>query len=120
MYAKVSDLAAKYRFSVDAIYAWVRSGLIPKSCVLRVGASIRIDVEQFEQLLLAGKLYRARRTWAEVRARHSRDAAAALGLSDDQHTTCYDRGECQHRFLDDQAAVVAYHPYSVEMKALTR
>jgi hypothetical protein len=111
MHTKVSELASQYRFSVDAIYAWVRSGLIPDSCVLRAGNSIRIDSEQFDRLLRAGKLYRPRHRKAEERARHAREAASALGLSEDQHTTTEERNHYRHRFTTDSGAVSADHPY---------
>lgn len=112
MHLKVSELAPRYRFSVDAIYAWVRAGLIPDSCVLRVGNSIRIDSDQFDQLLRAGKLYRPRRRSAEKQARHSLDIASALGASEDQHTTKQERGRYEHRFTSDSGLVSAEHPYN--------
>jgi hypothetical protein len=112
MHLKVSELAPRYRFSVDAIYAWVRAGLIPDSCVLRVGNSIRIDSDQFDQLLRAGKLYRPRRRKAEQQARRSLDIASAVGLSEDQHTTTRERGQYKHRFTTDRGNVSADHPYS--------
>jgi helix-turn-helix protein len=119
MHLRVSELASRYRFSVDAIYAWARSGLIPSECIVRVGNSIRIDSEEFDRLLRAGQLYRPRRRRVEEKALHFREAACALGLSEDQHTTRRERGERQHRFSDDEGTVGA-HPYSAEMKALTR
>jgi hypothetical protein len=103
MHVKVSELASRYRFSVDAIYAWLRSGLIPDACILRAGNSIRIDSDQFDRLLRDGKLYRPRRRKAEERAVHFREAASALGLSEDQHTTRWEKGLCQHRFIADAA-----------------
>ena len=112
MHLKVSELAPRYRFSVDAIYAWVRTGLIPACCILRVGNSIRIDSDEFDRLLRAGKLYRPRRRKAEDRARHSHDAASALGFSEDQHTTKRERGQYQHRFTSETGAVSAEHPYN--------
>jgi len=112
MHLKVSELALRYRFSVDAIYAWVRSGLIPTCCILRVGNSIRIDSDQFDRLLRAGKLYRPRRQKASELARHSREAASALGLSEDQHTTKQERNQYQHRFTTDSGNVSADHPYN--------
>lgn len=112
MHLKVSELALRYRFSVDAIYAWVRSDLIPTCCILRVGNSIRIDSDQFDRLLLAGKLYRPRRRKAEEQARRSHEIASALGLSEDQHTTKQERGQYQHRFTTDSGVVSADHPYS--------
>jgi helix-turn-helix protein len=120
MHLKVSELASKYRFSVDAIYAWVRSGLIPSTCIVRIGAGMRVNSEEFDRLLRDGKLYQPRRGTAEERARHSRDAASSLGLSEDQHTTSRDRLDHQHRFTGEQGAVAEEHPYSAEMKALTR
>src|SRR5262245_60905583 len=93
MHLKVSELASRYRFSVDAIYGWVLAGLIPNCCIVRAGNSIRIDSEQFETLLRAGKLYRPRRRKAEEQARCSREAASALGLSEDQHTTKQEGGQ---------------------------
>jgi hypothetical protein len=111
MHLKVSELASRYRFSVDAIYAWVRAGLIPKGCILRIGNSIRIDSDQFDRLLHAGKMYRPRNQKAEERARHSREAASALGFSDDQHTTRVEKGQYEHRFMNEASAVSADHPY---------
>src|SRR5258708_6417974 len=110
MHTKVSELASRYRFSVDAIYAWVRSGLIPETCILRLGAGIRINAEEFDRLLRAGKLYRPRRR-AEQQARHSREAASALGSSEDQHTTRVEKGQYQHRFTNESGSVSTDHPY---------
>ena len=111
MHLKVSEIASRYRFSVDAIYAWVRTDLIPTSCILRVGSSIRIDSDQFDQLLRAGELYRPRRRKAEDQARHSREAASAVGFSEDQHTTRLERGQHGHRFMNEAGTVSADHPY---------
>lgn len=112
MHLKVSELAPRYRFSVDAVYAWVRAGLIPASCVLRIGNSIRIDLEQFESLLRAGKLYRPRGRRAEDQARHQQDTASAAGFSQDQHTTTRESGHYQHRFMTDAGTVSSDHPYT--------
>lgn len=120
MHLKVSELASRYRFSADAVYAWVRSGLIPDGCIVRAGNSIRIDSEKFDSLLVAGKLYRPRRRKAEAYALHSLDTASSLGLSEDQHTIHREKGQCQHRFMTDGGTVNEDHPYSEEMKALTR
>ena len=112
MHVKVSELASQYRFSVDAIYAWVRTDLIPASCIVRVGNSIRIDSEEFDRLLRAGRLYRPRRRKAVEQALHSREIASALGFSEDQHTTRLDKAQYQHRFTSDSGTVYADHPYS--------
>lgn len=120
MHKKVSELASRYRFSPDAVYAWVRTKVIPESCIIRIGNSIRIDSDEFDRLLRAGKLYRPRRRKVEEQARHSRDAASSLGLSEDQHTTRREKGEREHRFVSDEGNVAKDHPYSREMKALAR
>jgi len=120
LHLKVSEIAIRYRFSVDAIYAWVRSGLIPAGCLLRVGNSIRIDSNQFDLLLRAGKLYRPRSRKAEERARNSREAAAALGLSEDQQTTTLENGEYQQRFVTDCGDVSPDHRYSSAPRERTR
>jgi hypothetical protein len=111
MHVRVSELASQYRFSVDAIYAWVRTDLIPTSCIMRVGSSIRIDLEQFDQLLRAGKLYRPRRRKAEEQARHSQEVASAVGFSEDQHTTRLERGRYEHRFMNEAGTASMDHPY---------
>jgi hypothetical protein len=112
MYLKVSELADRYRFSVDAIYAWVRAGLIPDSCILRIANSIRIDSDRFETLLHAGKLHRPRSRRAETQALHRRETASAAGFSEDQHTTKQESGRYQHRFMTDAGTVSSDHPYN--------
>src|SRR5215472_18911685 len=102
MQKKVSELASRYGFSPDAVYAWVRRKVIPESCVIRIGNSIRINSDEFDRLMRAGKLYHPRRQKIEEQARHSRDAASSLGLSEDQHTTRREKAECQHRFIGDE------------------
>lgn len=111
MHKKVSELASRYRFSPDAVYAWVRTKVIPESCIIRIGNSIRIDSDEFDRLLRAGQLYRLRRGRIEEQARHSRDAASSLGLSEDQHTTLRVRGERHHRFISEDGRVAEDHPY---------
>jgi hypothetical protein len=110
MHLKVSELASWYRFSVDAIYAWIRAGLIPDCCLLRIGNSIRIESDRFDTLLREGKLYRPRRRKAEERARHFQEAASAVGFSEDQHTTRFENGEYQHRFVSEEGRVSSEHP----------
>jgi hypothetical protein len=114
MHVKVSELAFRYGFSVDAIYAWVRAGLIPERCIIRIANSIRIKSDEFERLLNAGKLYRPRRRKAEHQARHSRDTASAAGFSDDQHTTRFESGHYHHRFMSEAEMVSLNHPYGPE------
>ncbi len=120
MQTKVSELATRYRFSPDAIYAWVRSGLIPDSCVVRLGSSIRIDSDEFDRLMRAGKLYKPAR-----RDGHGPRSAARVTSSEDNQTVKGGSGgafrpHCEHRFMDEGGTVAEDHPYSPEMQATIR
>jgi excisionase family DNA binding protein len=59
-YAKVSEIAERFRVSVDAVYLWIREGKIPAECVIRIAGTVRVDEEQFELRLRAGALYHSR------------------------------------------------------------
>src|SRR5436190_14991090 len=63
-FAKVSEIADRFRVSVDAVYLWIRQGKIPSDCVIRIAGTVRVDEEQFEQRLRSGALChpRGRRT----------------------------------------------------------
>ena len=39
---------------------WIKSGLIPESCLERIGGRVRIKAVEFEQLVREGKLNRSR------------------------------------------------------------
>ena len=36
-FAKVSEIADKFRVSADAVYLWIRQGKIPPECVVILG-----------------------------------------------------------------------------------
>lgn len=55
-YARVREIAAKYRVSDDAVYLWIREGKIHPDCVVRIAGTIRIDEEQFEFRLRSGAI----------------------------------------------------------------
>src|ERR1017187_4149329 len=59
-YAKVSEIADRYRVSADAVYLWIRQGKIPADCVARIAGTVRVDEEQFEEPLRGGALARPR------------------------------------------------------------
>src|SRR5712691_10305183 len=59
-YAKVSEIADRFRVSADAVYLWIRQGKIPSDCVIRIAGTVRIDEEQFERRLRSGALCQAR------------------------------------------------------------
>src|ERR1700704_3492303 len=47
-FAKVSEIADRFRVSPDAVYLWIRQGKIPSDCVVRIAGTVRVDEEQFE------------------------------------------------------------------------
>jgi hypothetical protein len=59
-FAKVSEIADRFRVSADAVYLWIRQGKIPSDCVIRIAGTVRIDEEQFEQRLRSGALCQPR------------------------------------------------------------
>src|ERR1017187_6445702 len=67
-YAKVSEVADRFRVSADAVYLWIRQGKIPSDCVARIAGTVRVDEEQFERRLAPGALAEAvRSAWARNR-----------------------------------------------------
>src|ERR1039457_597347 len=59
-YAKVSEIADRFRVSADAVYLWIKQGKIPPDCVVRIAGTVRVDEEQFEQRLRSGDLCQPR------------------------------------------------------------
>jgi len=61
-FAKVSEIADRFRVSTDAVYLWIRQGKIPAECIARIAGTVRVDEEEFEQLLRSGALCQPRRS----------------------------------------------------------
>ena len=55
-FAKVREIADRFRVSADAVYLWIRQGKIPPDCVVRIAGTVRVDEEQFELHLRSGAL----------------------------------------------------------------
>jgi Helix-turn-helix domain len=53
-FAKVSVVAADYGVSRHTLYDWIRRGIVPESCVIRIGSSVRIDPEKFRNAVKHG------------------------------------------------------------------
>jgi excisionase family DNA binding protein len=100
MHSKISELADRYRVSRDSIYNWIRQGLIPEHCLVRLGNSIRVNQEQFEGLMRAGKLWRPRRT-----------APPRVEIPEDQSTICTTEDGYGHRWVGEGGSVLENHPY---------
>jgi hypothetical protein len=59
-FAKVSEIAERFRVSADAVYLWIKQGKIPSDCVVRIAGTVRVDEEQFERCLRSGALCQPR------------------------------------------------------------
>jgi len=101
MHSKISELADRYRVSRDSIYSWIRQGLIPEHCLVRLGNSIRIKNDEFEALMHAGKLWRPRR----------RPVARRIQIPEDQSTIRATENGYEHRWVGDGRSVLETHPY---------
>lgn len=50
MYGTVREVADSYRVSKDAVYLWIRKGIIPSNCVIRIRGTIRVNFEAFRRV----------------------------------------------------------------------
>ena len=114
-FAKVREIADRFRVSVDAVYLWIRQGQIPADCVVRIAGTVRVDEEQFEQRLRSGAL-------CQQRGRKRSDAGEPEGpkakistMADDNFTTVGIGPSTEHRWTAEGGNVEQGHPYSPEM-----
>ena len=111
-FAKVSEIADRFRVSVDAVYLWIRQGKIPAECVVRIAGTVRVDEEEFERRLRAGALY-------TPRGRKPAQTPPALA-AEDNFTTTRSGLHTDHRWTDESGSVESSHPFSPEMVSSTR
>jgi hypothetical protein len=118
-FAKVSEIADRFRVSPDAVYLWIRQGKIPSDCVIRIAGTVRVDQKQFGRRLRAGTLYRARR-------RKRRTGSDPLGqekiplLAEDSFTTVESGPRIEHAWTSESGNVQSEHPFSPEMIAAAK
>jgi hypothetical protein len=112
-YAKVSEIADRFRVSADAVYLWIRQGKIPSDCVARIAGTVRVDEEQFEQRLRAGAL-------CQPRGRKPPAETAGTLQADDNFTTVRTGPRTEHRWTSESGGVQAEHPFNPEMIKNTR
>src|ERR1700693_3505860 len=112
-YAKVSEIADRFRVSADAVYLWIRQGKIPADCVARIAGTVRIDEEQFERRLRSGSLCQPR-GWKRL-APHESDKPAISAMAADNFTTAASGPNSEHRWISETGNVQPEHPYSPEM-----
>src|SRR5438045_6039051 len=96
-YAKVSEIADRFRVSADAVYLWIRLGKIPSDCVVRIAGTVRIDEEQFEQRLRSGSLCQP-----QGRKRSGLDEIApGSSMAEDNFTTVGHGPATEHRWTQE-------------------
>jgi uncharacterized protein YjcR len=115
-FAKASEIAEKFRVSVDAVYLWIREGKIPAECVVRIAGTIRVDEEEFERQLRAGALYRPRGR----KAAHVANVGGGGLSGEDNFTTSRSGPRIDHRWTGESGEVESSHPFSPEMVLSTR
>jgi Helix-turn-helix domain len=119
-FAKVSEIAERFRVSVDAVYLWIRQGKIPSDCVVRIAGTVRVDEEQFEQRLRSGELCRPRARKRSAADVHESGNPRASTMADDNFTTVGNGPGCEHRWTSETGSVQPEHPFSPQMVATVR
>ena len=113
-YAKVSEIADRYRVSADAVYLWIRQGKIPADCVARIAGTVRVDEEQFEQRLRSGALCQPRGRKRPV-PEPEVGKPLVTTIAEDSFTTVGTGPGSEHRWASESGSVHPEHPYSPGM-----
>src|SRR5215469_1734599 len=115
-FAKVSEIADRFRVSADAVYLWIRQGKIPSDCVIRIAGTVSVDEEHFEQRLRSGALFRPR--GRRLPPADSPESGRAKGsmIAEDNFTTVGNGPRSEHRWSDETGRVKRQHPFSPEMQ----
>lgn len=111
-FAKVREIAERFRVSADAVYLWIRQGKIPAECVVRIAGTVRVDEDRFEERLRSGALCQAR---GRKRASSDSGAPKRLPVGEDSFTTVGPGSRSEHRWTSERGAVDPEHPFSPEM-----
>jgi hypothetical protein len=119
-FAKVSEIAERFRVSADAVYLWIRQGKIPSDCVVRIAGTVRVDEEQFEKRLRSGALCQPRgrnRPGPDVPESGNPRTSA---MAEDSFTTVGEGPRCGHRWTGETGNVQPEHPFDPKMVATSR
>jgi hypothetical protein len=114
-FAKVREIAERFRVSADAVYLWIRQGKIPADCIVRIAGTVRVDEEQFERELRSGGLFHPRGRQNANRANEGESTAAV-----DSFTTTGSGPRSEHRWTSDAGSVDPEHPFSPEIVGQTK
>src|ERR1039457_5231572 len=95
-FAKVREIADRFRVSADAVYLWIRQGKIPSDCVVRIAGTVRVDEDQFDQRLRSGALCQpgGRKRAAIGEGQNGKPQASTM--AEDNITTVGDGPDCEH------------------------
>src|SRR5580704_12480495 len=118
-YAKVSEIADRFRVSVDAVYLWIRQGKIPSECVARIAGTVSVDEEEFEQRLRSGALCqpRGRKRATVPGPENGKPLVSTIG--EDSVTTVGHGPGTEYRWTSETGSVQE-HPYSPDMIATAK
>lgn len=117
-FAKVREIAERFRVSADAVYLWIRQGKIPPECVVRIAGTVRVDEEQFERRLRSGEFCQAR--GRKPRASGETAPRRAFLVAEDTFTTVGAAPHTEHRWTTESGNVQAEHPFSPAMAEATK
>ena len=119
-YAKVREIADRFRVSADAVYLWIRQGKIPSDCIVRIAGTVRVDEEQFEQRLRSGSLCQpSGRKPSEPAAVSSAERQRPVA-GEDSFTTTGKGPATEHRWTKEGGTVEPEHPFSPTMLTTAR
>ena len=119
-FAKVSEIADRFRVSADAVYLWIRQGKIPSDCVVRIAGTVRVDEEQFEQRLRSGALCQPRGRKRPAPDEPESGQALVSTIADDSVTRVGHGPSSEHRWASEAGSVKPEHPFSPEMVATVK
>jgi hypothetical protein len=118
-FAKVREIADRFRVSADAVYSWIRQGKIPSDCVIRIAGTVRVDEEQFEKRLRSGALCQSRgRKRPPVCIADNNPLSSPI--AEDNFTTIGNGPASEHRWTGDTGRVQPEHPFSPAMVTTAR
>jgi hypothetical protein len=115
-FAKVREIADRFRVSADAVYLWIRQGKIPADCVIRIAGTVRVDEKKFEQRLRSGALCQRRGRKPPVPSEADLAKPLASVLAEDNFTKIGEGPGTEHRWLSETGSVQLNHPFSPLMR----
>lgn len=70
-YVSVRRVSEATGLKPHTLWYWIRMGVIPESCILRIGSRIRIHIERFAHLAASGALVNPKRPARSREAIHA-------------------------------------------------